>query len=202
VRKAHAKGAPGNPVGQFRHPVIRPRREIGRTRLAGEYIGIPNPEVLRVGGTSDRGRDGQIPAPQLRAGDPERVRTRGSDEVQAAPARPRGFAEEGVTQVFRRVLGGDCTSWAWSASCSDVLKTSGRGGEYQVKIDLERRRRRTARWIAADSKADTRPSLAANRGGMSGGREGSPYFWRAMRGSRLLAERSPQDKFYDIRERY
>ena len=29
------------------------------------------------------------------------------------------LAEEGVTQVFRRVIGGD-TSWAWSASCSST----------------------------------------------------------------------------------
>ena len=30
------------------------------------------------------------------------------------------LAEEGVTQVFRRAIGGDNGSWAWSTSCNST----------------------------------------------------------------------------------
>ena len=72
----------------------------------------------------------------------------------------------------------------------------------QVKIDLEPAPFETARWISADSKADLEAFMAANRGGMSEDRDGSPVFlarnaWELG----YIAEKSPKIRFSDIRER-
>jgi peptide chain release factor 3 len=111
------------------------------------------------------------------------------------------LAEEGVTQVFRRVIGGDHIVGVVGELQLDVLKTRVEA-EYQIKIDLEPAPFETARWISADSKADLEAFMAANRGGMSEDRDGAPVFlarnaWELG----YVAERSPAIKFADIRER-
>src|SRR5207237_6768347 len=110
-------------------------------------------------------------------------------------------AEEGVTHVLRRVVGGDHIVAVVGELQLDVLKTRVEA-EYQVKIDLEPAPFETARWISADSKADLEAFMAANRGGMSEDRDGAPVFlarnaWELGYG----AERPPKLQFADIRER-
>ena len=83
----------------------------------------------------------------------------------------------------------------------DVLKTRVEA-EYSVMIDLEPAPFETARWISAESKADLEAFMAANRGGMSEDRDGSPVFlarnaWELG----YIAEKNPRIKFSDIRER-
>ena len=96
-----------------------------------KIVGIPNfaPEILR----------------RVRLEDPMKSKQlkRALDDL----------AEEGVTQVFRRVIGGDNIVGVVGELQLDVLKTRVEA-EYNVAIDLEPAPFETARWISAESKAD------------------------------------------------
>ena len=177
-------------------------REIADEAWPGDIIGIPNHGMLRVGDTLTEGEDAQDHRhPQLRAGNPAPRAAGGSDEVQAAASALEDLAEEGVTQVFRRDIGGDQIVGVVGQLQLDVLKTRVEA-EYKVKIDLEPAPFETARWISAETKADLEEFMSANRGGMSEDRDGSPVFlarnaWELG----YVAEKSPKIKFSDIRER-
>ena len=155
---------------------------MGDTLTEGEQIkivGIPNfaPEILR----------------RVRLEDPMK-----SKQLKRAL---EDLAEEGVTQVFRPVVGADYIVGVVGQLQLDVLKTRA-DAEYQIKIDLEPAPFETARWISAQSKADLDQFMSANRGGMSVDRDGSPVFlarnaWELG----YVAEKNPGIKFSNIRER-
>ena len=177
-------------------------REIVDEAWPGDIIGIPNHGVLRVGDTLTEGEMIKIVgipnfAPEIL----RRVRLEDPMKSKQLKRALEDLAEEGVTQVFRRVIGGDHIVGVVGELQLDVLKTRVEA-EYQVKIDLEPAPFETARWISADSKADLEAFMSANRGGMSEDRDGSPVFlarnaWELG----YIAEKSPKIKFSDIRER-
>jgi len=177
-------------------------REIVDEAWPGDIIGIPNHGVLRVGDTLTEGETIKIVgipnfAPEIL----RRVRLEDPMKSKQLKRALEDLAEEGVTQVFRRVIGGDHIVGVVGELQLDVLKTRVEA-EYQVKIDLEPAPFETARWIAAATKADLEEFMSANRGGMSEDRDGSPVFlarnaWELG----YVAERSPKISFSDIRER-
>ena len=177
-------------------------REIVDEAWPGDIIGIPNHGVLRVGDTLTEGETVKITgipnfAPEIL----RRVRLEDPMKSKQLKRALEDLAEEGVTQVFRRVIGGDHIVGVVGELQLDVLKTRVEA-EYQVKIDLEPAPFETARWISADNKADLEAFMAANRGGMSEDRDGAPVFlarnaWELG----YVAERTPAIKFADIRER-
>ena len=186
-----------SPILFFAH-----EREIADEAWPGDIIGIPNHGVLRVGDTLTEGETIKfvgIPnfAPEIL----RRVRLEDPMKSKQLKRALEDLAEEGVTQVFRRVIGGDHIVGVVGELQLDVLKTRVEA-EYKVKIDLEPAPFETARWISADSKADLEAFMSANRGGMSEDRDGSPVFlarnaWELG----YIAEKSPKMKFSDIRER-
>ena len=177
-------------------------REIVDEAWPGDIIGVPNHGVLRVGDTLTEGETIKIVgipnfAPEIL----RRVRLEDPMKSKQLKRALEDLAEEGVTQVFRRVIGGDHIVGVVGELQLDVLKTRVEA-EYQVKIDLEPAPFETARWISAETKADLEAFMSANRGGMSEDRDGSPVFlarnaWELG----YIAERSPKIKFSDIRER-
>ncbi len=177
-------------------------REIADEAWPGDIIGIPNHGVLRVGDTLTEGETVKITgipnfAPEIL----RRVRLEDPMKSKQLKRALDDLAEEGVTQVFRRVIGGDNIVGVVGELQLDVLKTRVEA-EYGVKIDLEPAPFETARWISAESKADLEAFMSANRGGMSEDRDGSPVFlarnaWELG----YIAEKSPKIKFSDIRER-
>jgi len=177
-------------------------REIVDEAWPGDIIGIPNHGVLRVGDTLTEGEQVKIVgipnfAPEIL----RRVRLEDPMKSKQLKRALDDLAEEGVTQVFRRVIGGDHIVGVVGELQLDVLKTRVEA-EYQVKIDLEPAPFETARWISAETKADLEAFMSANRGGMSEDRDGAPVFlarnaWELG----YIAERSPKVKFSDIRER-
>lgn len=177
-------------------------REIVDEAWPGDIIGVPNHGVLRVGDTLTEGETIKIVgipnfAPEIL----RRVRLEDPMKSKQLKRALDDLAEEGVTQVFRRVIGGDHIVGVVGELQLDVLKTRVEA-EYQVKIDLEPAPFETARWIAAETKADLEAFMSANRGGMSEDRDGAPVFlarntWELG----YIAERSPKIKFSDIRER-
>ena len=177
-------------------------REIVDEAWPGDIIGIPNHGVLRVGDTLTEGETIKIVgipnfAPEIL----RRVRLEDPMKSKQLRRALEDLAEEGVTQVFRRVIGGDHIVGVVGELQLDVLKTRVEA-EYKVQIDLEPAPFETARWISAETKADLEEFMSANRGGMSEDRDGSPVFlarnaWELG----YIAEKSPKVKFSDIRER-
>jgi peptide chain release factor 3 len=177
-------------------------REIVDEAWPGDIIGVPNHGVLRVGDTLTEGEVIKIVgipnfAPEIL----RRVRLEDPMKSKQLKRALEDLAEEGVTQVFRRVIGGDHIVGVVGELQLDVLKTRVEA-EYQVKIDLEPAPFETARWISADSKVELEEFMSANRGGMSEDRDGSPVFlarnaWELG----YIAEKAPKIRFADIRER-
>ena len=111
------------------------------------------------------------------------------------------LAEEGVVQVFRRVVGADYIVGVVGQLQLDVLKTR-TDAEYQITIELEPAPFETARWVSAPAQADLDQFMSANRGSMSEDRDGSPVFlarnsWELG----YIAEKNPRVGFSNIRER-
>src|SRR3954451_2868599 len=177
-------------------------REIVDEAWPGDIIGIPNHGVLRVGDTLTEGETIKIVgipnfAPEIL----RRVRLEDPMKSKQLKRALDDLAEEGVTQVFRRVIGGDNIVGVVGELQLDVLKTRVEA-EYNVNIDLDPAPFETARWISAETKADLEAFMSANRGGMSEDRDGSPVFlarnaWEVG----YIAEKSPKIKSSDIRER-
>ena len=177
-------------------------RALAEEAVAGDIIGIPNHGTLRVGDTLAEGMDVRftgIPdfAPEIL----RRVRLEDPMKSKQLKRALEDLAEEGVTQVFRRVIGGDHIVGVVGELQLDVLKARVEA-EYSVMIDLEPAPFETARWISAQTKADLEAFMSANRGGMSEDRDGTPVFlarnaWELG----YIAEKSPKIKFADIRER-
>ena len=177
-------------------------REIVDEAWPGDIIGIPNHGVLRVGDTLTEGEQIKIVgipnfAPEIL----RRVRLEDPMKSKQLKRALEDLAEEGVTQVFRRVIGGDNIVGVVGELQLDVLKTRVEA-EYSVMIDLEPAPFETARWISADSKIDLEAFMSTNRGGMSEDRDGAPVFlarntWELG----YIAEKSPKIRFADIRER-
>src|ERR1700742_1100735 len=141
----------------------------------GDIIGIPNHGVLRVGDTLSETGDvvfTGIPnfAPEIlrrvRLGDPMK---------QKHLARAlTSLAEEGVTQVFKPMIGAQWVVGVVGPLQLDVLK-SRLVAEYGLDADLEPSPYDTARWITA-SDSDIEKFIAANRGQMAEDRDGAPVF--------------------------
>lgn len=112
------------------------------------------------------------------------------------------LSEEGVTQVFRRVIGGDWIVGVVGALQLDVLQTRVES-EYQVKIALEQAPFETARWVSADSKADLDRFMEAQRAAMAEDRDGAPvYLARNAWELNTIRERFPAVRFAETRERH
>ena len=142
------------------------------------FTGIPNfaPEILR----------------SVRLGDPMK---------QKHLARAlTSLAEEGVTQVFRPMIGAQWVVGVVGPLQLDVLK-SRLNAEYGLDADLEPSPYDTARWISAN-EADTEKFVAANRGQMAEDRDGAPVFlaksaWELG----YVSGKFPNVKFAKTRER-
>ena len=82
-------------------------RELAEEAFAGDVIGIPNHGVLRVGDSlSETGAVRYAGLPNFAPEILQRVRVKDPLKAKHLKKALEGLAEEGVTQVFRRVIGG------------------------------------------------------------------------------------------------
>ncbi|MBX3498161.1 MAG: peptide chain release factor 3 [Alphaproteobacteria bacterium] len=178
-------------------------REIVDEAWPGDIIGVPNHGTLRVGDTLTEGEELRITGIPNFA--PEMLRrVRLEDPMKSKQLRRalEDLSEEGVTQVFRRVIGGDWIVGVVGALQLDVLQTRVET-EYQVKIALEQAPFETARWISADSKADLDRFMEAQRAAMAEDRDGAPvYLARNAWELNTIRERFPAVRFAETRERH
>jgi peptide chain release factor 3 len=167
----------------------------------GDIIGIPNHGTLRVGDTlSESGMVTFTGIPNFAPEILRRVRL-GDPMKQKHLARAlTSLAEEGVTQVFKPMIGAQWVVGVVGPLQLDVLK-SRLNAEYGLDADLEPSPYDTARWINA-SEVDTEKFIAANRGQMAQDRDGAPVFlaksaWELG----YVSGKFPAVKFAKTRER-
>jgi peptide chain release factor 3 len=176
-------------------------REVVDEAWPGDIIGIPNHGVLRVGDTLSESEDlvfTGIPnfAPEIL----RRVRLFDAMKAKHLKRALESLAEEGVTQVFKPLLGAQWTVGVVGQLQLDVLKSRLRD-EYGLDVDLEASPYETARWVAGtpDEVAKFRD---ANRGQMAEDRDGGAVFlaksaWELG----YVGGKFPEIRFLKTRER-
>jgi peptide chain release factor 3 len=154
---------------------------VGDTLTEGEaltFTGIPNfaPEILR------------------------RVRLNDAMKAKHLKRALESLAEEGVTQVFRPLIGAQWTVGVVGQLQLDVLK-SRLQAEYGLDADLEASPYETARWVDG-APAEVEKFRDANKGQMAEDRDGAPVFlaksnWELG----YVGGKFPNIKFLKTRER-
>ena len=150
-------------------------RDIVDEAWPGDIIGIPSHGVLRVGDTLTERADlvfTGIPnfAPEIL----RRVRLFDAMKAKHLKRALESLAEEGVTQVFRPLIGAQWTVGVVGQLQLDVLK-SRLQAEYGLDVDLEASPYETARWVAGAAEEVVK-FRDANRGQMAEDRDGGPVF--------------------------
>jgi len=150
-------------------------RETVDEAFPGDIIGIPNHGVLRVGDTLTEGEILTVTgipnfAPEIL----RRVRLFDAMKAKHLKRALESLAEEGVTQVFKPLLGSQWTVGVVGHLQLDVLE-SRLAAEYGLDVELEPSPYEIARWLdgAPDDIAAFRD---ANRGQMAEDRDGAPVF--------------------------
>jgi len=176
-------------------------RETVDEAFPGDIIGIPNHGTLRVGDTLSESGDvvfTGIPnfAPEIL----RRVRLADPMKQKHLTRALESLAEEGVTQVFKPMLGTQWIVGVVGALQLDVLKSRLRN-EYDLDADLEASPYDTARWVSAPD-ADIEKLIAAYRNQMAQDRDGAPVFlaksaWELG----YVADRMKTIRFAKTRER-
>ncbi|HJT44476.1 MAG TPA: GTP-binding protein [Rhizomicrobium sp.] len=168
----------------------------------GDIIGIPNHGVLRVGDTLSE--SGQVVFTGIPNFAPEilrRVRLADPMKQKHLARALESLAEEGVTQLFKPMIGSQWIVGVVGALQLDVLK-SRLVAEYDLEAELEASPYDSARWLSG-SDTEIEKFSNANKGGMASDRDGAPVFlaksaWEIG----YVADRFPNVKFLKTRERH
>jgi peptide chain release factor 3 len=186
-----------NPIFFFAH-----ERELAEEALPGDIIGIPNHGTLRVGDALTEGEDIRftgIPdfAPEILR------RVRLDDPMRAKQLRRalEDLAEEGVTQVFRPMIGANWIVGVVGQLQLEVL-ASRIATEYKIAVGFEAAPYETARWVAGDDLALVKRFVERHRGSLAEDRDNAPVFlardtWELNR----TIEDWPDLQFLKTRER-
>ncbi len=178
-------------------------RELADEAFPGDIIGIPNHGALRVGDTLTEGeaiRFTGLPsfAPEIlrrvKLGDPTKTK-----QLRNAL---NDLAEEGVTQVFRPMIGSNWIVGVVGQLQLEVL-ISRIGAEYNVNAGFEPSPWETARWIAADDEAKLKAFIEEKRMAIAEDRDGAPVFmakdnWELN----YVEQRNPDVRFTATKERH
>ncbi len=177
-------------------------RETADEALPGDIIGIPNHGMLRVGDTLTEGEAIRFEGIPNFA--PEILRRVHLDDPMKAKQLGRALqdmAEEGVTQVFRPLIGSQAIVGVVGPLQLDVL-ASRMDKEYGVPIRYEPAPFVTARWIASEDKTQIDKFLDLNRSAVAEDRDGALVF---LARNAWALDQAKQDwpalNFADVRER-
>lgn len=125
-------------------------RELVEQAFAGDIIGIPNHGTLRVGDTLSQSEDIRVTglpnfAPEILQ------RIRPSDPMKAKHLQNAllSLAEEGVTQIFKPLIGSNWLLGVVGQLQLDVITTR-MDSEYKISVALEPAPFETARWVYCD----------------------------------------------------
>ena len=177
-------------------------RETADEALPGDIIGIPNHGMLRVGDTLTEGEPLRFEGIPNFA--PEILRRVHLDDPMKAKQLGRALqdmAEEGVTQVFRPLIGSQAIVGVVGPLQLDVL-ASRMDKEYGVPIRYEPAPFVTARWVVGDDKTAVDRFLETNRSAVAEDRDGALVF---LARNAWTLDQARQDfpalSFADTRER-
>ena len=141
----------------------------------GDIIGIPNHGVLRVGDTlSESGNVVFTGIPNFAPEILRRVRLADPMKQKHLTRALESLAEEGVTQVFKPMLGANWIVGVVGQLQLDVLKSRMRN-EYELDVELETSPYDTARWVSG-SDADIERLTATYRNQMATDRDSAAVF--------------------------
>jgi len=177
------------------------QRETVDEAWPGDIIGIPNHGVLRVGDTLSETGDvvfTGIPnfAPEIL----RRVRLADPMKQKHLTRALESLAEEGVTQVFKPMLGANWIVGVVGNLQLDVLKSRLRN-EYDLDADLEASPYDTARWVSG-AEADIQKLIETYRNQMATDRDAAPVFLAKSNWEMgYVTEKFPKLAFAKTRER-
>jgi len=176
-------------------------RETVDEAFPGDIIGIPSHGVLRVGDTlSESGNVVFTGIPNFAPEMLRRVRLADPMKQKHLARALTSLAEEGVTQVFKPLIGAGWTIGVVGALQLDVLKSRLRD-EYGLDADLDSSPYDVARWVTG-APADMEKFLSVYRAQMVQDRDAAPVFlaksnWELG----YAAEKFPNLRFAKTRER-
>ncbi len=177
-------------------------REIANEAFPGDVIGIPNHGGLRVGDSLSQSGDVAfrgIPnfAPEIL----KRVRVRDPLKQKHLRKALESLGEEGVTQVFKPVQGGDLVVGAVGALQFDVLNERMKA-EYDLDVIFEMSPYQAARWVSAEKRADLEAFLDKSASQMAEDVDGSPvYLGKSAWEIGYVQDKNPNIRFSDTKER-
>jgi peptide chain release factor 3 len=176
-------------------------RETVDEAVAGDIIGVPNHGTLRVGDTLTEGE--KLTFEGIPSFAPEMLRRVLLDDPMKAKQLQKALndmAEEGVTQVFKPMLGSQPIVGVVGPLQLDVL-ASRLVGEYGVPVRYEPAPYITARWVMGE-KAEVARFLETNRSSCGEDRDGALVFLARNAWAMDQAGKDfPNLKFVAVRER-
>lgn len=177
-------------------------REIANEAFPGDVIGIPNNGGLRVGDSLSL--SGNIVFKGIPNFAPEilkRVRVRDPLKQKHLRKALESLGEEGVTQVFKPVHGGDLVIGAVGALQFDVLNERMKA-EYDLEVVFEQAPYQAARWVSADERADLEAFVTKTASQMAEDVDGAPvYLGKSAWEIGYVQEKNPKIRFSDTKER-
>jgi peptide chain release factor 3 len=177
-------------------------REIADEAFPGDVIGIPSHGGLRVGDSLSQ--SGEVVFQGIPNFAPEilkRVRVRDPLKQKHLRKALESLGEEGVTQVFKPMIGADLIVGAVGALQFDVLDERMKA-EYGLEVIFETSPYQAARWISAENRADLEVFIDKSSAQMAQDVDGAPVFlgksaWEIG----YVQERNPKVRFSDTKER-
>jgi peptide chain release factor 3 len=177
-------------------------REIADEAFPGDVIGIPSHGGLRVGDSLSQSGEvvfSGIPnfAPEIL----KRVRVRDPLKQKHLRKALESLGEEGVTQVFKPVQGGDLVVGAVGALQFDVLDERMKA-EYGLEVIFETSPYQAARWVSSEARADLDAFVQKSAAQMAEDVDNAPVFlgksaWEIG----YVQEKNPKVRFSASKER-
>jgi peptide chain release factor 3 len=178
-------------------------RELAEQAVAGDIVGIPNHGTLSVGDTLTEGAAINVTGiPNFAPEIIRRVRLTDHMKTKQMAKALSDLSEEGVTQVFRRVIGADWIVGVVGQLQLEVL-SSRVAKEYGVPITFESLNYEVARWIESDDPEELKKFITAQKSNIAEDRTGAPVF---LAQNAWWADRAKQDfpkiRFLTTKERH
>ncbi|MDC9824994.1 peptide chain release factor 3 [Devosia sp. ZB163] len=190
--------AVSNPMFFFGHD-----RELAEEAVAGDIVGIPNHGALSVGDTLTEGANIKVTGiPNFAPEIIRRVRLTDPMKAKQLAKALSDLAEEGVAQIFRRMVGADYIVGVVGQLQLEVLQ-SRINTEYNVPISFEVINFELARWITSTDKAELERFISTNKLEMAEDKYGDPVYLAQSPWWLARAERDyPKITFHTTKERH
>jgi peptide chain release factor 3 len=163
--------AVSNPMFFFGHD-----RELAEEAVAGDIVGIPNHGTLSVGDTLTEGATIKVTGiPNFAPEIIRRVRLADPMKAKQLAKALSDLAEEGVAQIFRRMIGADYIVGVVGQLQLEVLQARILK-EYNVPITFEALNFEMARWVGSEDKKELERFITTLKMEMAEDKYGDPVY--------------------------